>query len=57
MKIELNEHERRMIVIALDKAKANPWDAYDAPADRRIAKREDIMTAIEEIAALIEKFK
>ena len=57
MKIELNEHELRMIAIALNTAKADLWDAIDAPENRRVAKREEILTAITEIVTLINKIE
>ena len=57
MKIELNEHELRMIVIALNTAKADLWDTIDAPENRRVAKREEILTAITEIVTLINKIE
>lgn len=54
MKIELNEHERRMIVIALGNAKDQMWEeAWKAGKEERM----EIMDAIVCLCELIEKIK
>lgn len=54
MKIELNEHERKMIVVALREAKKDLWSAaLDGGKD----ERKEIMETIIEVVNLIEKIK
>lgn len=54
MKIELNEQEMRMIAIALDKAH---YDLWNAALDGGKEERAEILEAIKELIALMEKFK
>ena len=54
MKIELNEYERKMIVVALREAKQGLWNAaLDGGKD----ERKEIMETIIEVINLIEKIK
>ena len=54
MKIELDEHERKMIVVALREAKKDLWNAaLDGGKD----ERKEIMETIIEVINLIEKIK
>lgn len=54
MKIELNKQERRMIAIALEKAH---YDLWNAALDGGKEERAEILEAIKELIALMEKFK
>lgn len=54
MKIELNKQERRMIEVALKKAKEDLWNAA---LDGGKEERAEILETIKEVIALIEKIK
>lgn len=54
MKIELNKQERRMIAIALEKAH---YDLWNAALDGGKEERAEILEAIKEVIALMEKIK